>query len=477
MRSILVRRRTAGHRGGGRESIRDLPQTVPRPDGWPSRWRTATLTSWQTPPLRFATSSSAPAGRCGCGPPVAGDAEAVLAFLARAVGAERLSPLPRLPGAPARDGRAVPGSGLARPRCADRRRCRTTAASRSSRSPTTSACATRRARKSRSRSQTRCRGRGSGTRLLEQLAATAAAQGISTFVAEVMPDNAPMLGVFADAGFAVSRRLEGGTTEVRLEIAPTGPVPRGGRRARPRRRRSFAGAVLRAARRSPWSARRRGAARSAASSSATSSTRTSTGSSIPSTRRLRRSPACGPTPRSRTFPTPSTWRSSAFRRASVLDEAEAAMRKGTRALCVISAGLRRDRGRGHPQPGAAARAGARPRRAADRPELPRDLRRRPGPERDLRAPQLPRREHRLLVAERRARAGGARARRPRGGSGFSAFVSVGNKADVSSNDLLEYWEDDPSTDLDPALPRVVRQPAQVRPRSRGGSPGRSRSWR
>ena len=31
--------------------------------------------------------------------------------------------------------------------------------------------------------------------------------------------------------------------------------------------------------------------------------------------------------------------------------------------------------------------------------------------------------------------------------GLSAFVSVGNKADVSSNDLLEYWEDDPNTDV------------------------------
>ena len=31
--------------------------------------------------------------------------------------------------------------------------------------------------------------------------------------------------------------------------------------------------------------------------------------------------------------------------------------------------------------------------------------------------------------------------------GFSAFVSIGNKADVSSNDLLEWWEDDPETDL------------------------------
>ena len=31
--------------------------------------------------------------------------------------------------------------------------------------------------------------------------------------------------------------------------------------------------------------------------------------------------------------------------------------------------------------------------------------------------------------------------------GFSFFVSMGNKTNVSGNDLLEYWEDDPQTDL------------------------------
>jgi len=33
------------------------------------------------------------------------------------------------------------------------------------------------------------------------------------------------------------------------------------------------------------------------------------------------------------------------------------------------------------------------------------------------------------------------------GLGFSMFVSVGNKADVSANDLLEYWETDPDTSV------------------------------
>ena len=35
----------------------------------------------------------------------------------------------------------------------------------------------------------------------------------------------------------------------------------------------------------------------------------------------------------------------------------------------------------------------------------------------------------------------------RRGVGLSTFVSVGNKADVSANDLLQYWETDPATDM------------------------------
>ena len=33
------------------------------------------------------------------------------------------------------------------------------------------------------------------------------------------------------------------------------------------------------------------------------------------------------------------------------------------------------------------------------------------------------------------------------GLGLSSFVSIGNRPDVSANDVLEYWEDDPSTDV------------------------------
>ena len=49
------------------------------------------------------------------------------------------------------------------------------------------------------------------------------------------------------------------------------------------------------------------------------------------------------------------------------------------------------------------------------------------------------------------------------GLGLSTFVSAGNRADVSGNDLLQYWEEDDVHRGRAALPRVDRQPAQVLP--------------
>ena len=64
-------------------------------------------------------------------------------------------------------------------------------------------------------------GRGVGTRLLEQLAGRAAEVGIERFIAYVLPDNRAMLGVFEAAGFELTRERESGEVEVRFPIAPT----------------------------------------------------------------------------------------------------------------------------------------------------------------------------------------------------------------------------------------------------------------
>jgi acyl-CoA synthetase (NDP forming)/RimJ/RimL family protein N-acetyltransferase len=66
--------------------------------------------------------------------------------------------------------------------------------------------------------------RGIGMRMLEQLAAIAADRGIHRFDAEVMANNGPMLGVFEHAGFAVRRRGSEGELLVSLDITPTAAV-------------------------------------------------------------------------------------------------------------------------------------------------------------------------------------------------------------------------------------------------------------
>jgi acyl-CoA synthetase (NDP forming)/GNAT superfamily N-acetyltransferase len=66
--------------------------------------------------------------------------------------------------------------------------------------------------------------RGIGMRMLEQLAEIAADRGIHRFDAEVMASNRLMLGVFEHAGFAVRRWGSFGELTVSLDITPTEAV-------------------------------------------------------------------------------------------------------------------------------------------------------------------------------------------------------------------------------------------------------------
>lgn len=64
-------------------------------------------------------------------------------------------------------------------------------------------------------------GRGLGTLLLEYLAVAATEADIDGFVATVLPENRAMINVFRRAGFVVTTRFEDGVVEVTLSTRPT----------------------------------------------------------------------------------------------------------------------------------------------------------------------------------------------------------------------------------------------------------------
>ncbi|RSM78399.1 GNAT family N-acetyltransferase [Amycolatopsis sp. WAC 01375] len=64
-------------------------------------------------------------------------------------------------------------------------------------------------------------GRGLGSILLEHLAAAAKECGLRRFVAEVLAENAAMVRVFRDAGYQVSREIEEGVLHLEFDIDPT----------------------------------------------------------------------------------------------------------------------------------------------------------------------------------------------------------------------------------------------------------------
>jgi acetate---CoA ligase (ADP-forming) len=288
-------------------------------------------------------------------------------------------------------------------------------------------------------------GQGIGTRLLERLAALAAEQGIERFVADVLPDNRAMLGVFEGAGLEVTREFDAGEFEICFPIASTEQY-----RSRVDERDHLAVTASLRPFFEPRSvavigaSRRRGSIGGelfrnvlAADFSGAAYPVNREGQAVGGVRGYMSiadvpeivdlAVVCLPGPR-------------------VLAAAEAALVSGVKALCVISSGFAevgaegRDRQerllelvRAHggrlvgpnclgiavPSLGLNATFGPRP--------LP------PGP---------------IAFSSQSGALGLALLEKASERNlGFSAFVSIGNKADVSSNDLLEWWEDDDETEL------------------------------
>jgi RimJ/RimL family protein N-acetyltransferase len=67
-------------------------------------------------------------------------------------------------------------------------------------------------------------GLGIATRLMRHLVLIAREAGMTELVAEVLPDNTPMLAVFARSGLAMRQTRDGGVIHVALALAGDGPA-------------------------------------------------------------------------------------------------------------------------------------------------------------------------------------------------------------------------------------------------------------
>jgi acyl-CoA synthetase (NDP forming)/RimJ/RimL family protein N-acetyltransferase len=290
------------------------------------------------------------------------------------------------------------------------------------------------------------RGRGMATRLLEQLAEVAAERGITRFDAEVLGDNRQMLRVFANAGFDVQRRSDFGEVHLALDLRPSE------RLAERIADRTHAAAVA--------SLRPLLAPRSVAVVGASSrpgsvggavfrsivaggfvgvATPVHPDGGVVASSRAARSLA--------DLDEPPDLAILAVPAAEVVGVAEEAARCGVRALLVVSTGFSdTDEPEGRAREEALLEAVRAHGLRLVGPNAPGVVNTDPAVGLHALVGEIAVRPGALALASQSGALGlallGQAAAR---GLGISSFLALGNRADVSTNDVLEHWADDPRT--------------------------------
>jgi acetyl coenzyme A synthetase (ADP forming)-like protein len=286
-------------------------------------------------------------------------------------------------------------------------------------------------------------GHGIGTVLLEHLAAAAREQGITRFVADTPVDNGQMLGVFRAAGFAERTRVEGPIAHVELMIEPT---DRARAASEAREHRAAATSIARVL--TPGSVAVIGASRNPDTVGHQALRNLLAGGFAGTVYPV--NPGADQVASVKAYPTVLDIPDAvdlavvAVPAATVLDVARQCATKGVAGLVVLTAGFDE-----------VGDAGA---QTALRDLARRNGMRLVGPNClgvvntavGLNATFSPYASTpgRIAMQSQSGALGIALLERSaRIGLGVSSFVSVGNKADVSGNDLLQYWEDDAGTDV------------------------------
>jgi acyl-CoA synthetase (NDP forming)/GNAT superfamily N-acetyltransferase len=289
-------------------------------------------------------------------------------------------------------------------------------------------------------------GRGIGSVLLEHLAEAARENGITRFVAEVLPQNGGMLRVFSDFGYQVQRKYEDGVVHLSFPIAPT---EKSREVQESREQRTEARSIARLL--SPRGVAVYGASASGQGIGAAMLGHLRdggyTGAIVPvhrSAGRVAGLPAhrsavdAGVAVDLAVIAVPPDGVTEA-----VLDAAAA----GAGGVVVVSAGF----AEAGPEGAAAQRALIETAHGAGLRVVGPNCLGVANTDPAVRlnatlAPMLPAAGRVGFFSQSGALGVALLAEADRRGLGLSSFVSAGNRADVSGNDLLQYWQDDPGTD-------------------------------
>ncbi|MEU2180783.1 bifunctional acetate--CoA ligase family protein/GNAT family N-acetyltransferase [Streptomyces thermolilacinus] len=295
-------------------------------------------------------------------------------------------------------------------------------------------------------------GRGVASALLEHIAAVARERGIRGFAAEVLPANTKMIKVFTDAGYTQKRSFEDGAVRLHLDLEPT---DRSLAVQRAREQRAEARSVQRLL--APGSVAVVGAGRAPGGVGRTVLRNVSdsrfTGRLYAVNRALPEGTATlDGVPAYHTLGDidggPVDLAVIAVRAEHVPDAVADCGEHGVRGVVVLSAGYAESGPAGRERQRALVRQarsyGMRvigPNafgviNTADGTRLNASL-----------APQLPATGRIGLFTQSGAIGIALLSGLHQRGAGVSSFVSAGNRADVSGNDLLQYWYEDPDTDV------------------------------
>jgi acyl-CoA synthetase (NDP forming)/GNAT superfamily N-acetyltransferase len=290
-------------------------------------------------------------------------------------------------------------------------------------------------------------GRGLGTLLLEHLAAAAREQGIRQFVADTLPGNNRMLRVFRDAGFGDERRLADGVVRVSFYIEPTEASVAA---IHDRERKAAARSVHRLL--APQSIAVVGAGRERGHIGHEVLRRILdggfTGAVYPVHPTVHAVAGVRAYPTVLDIPDPVDLAVITVPAAVVPEVVEQCGAKGVGGLVVVSAGFA-DAG---PEGAAAERLLVERARGLGMrmigPNCMGVVNTAPDVSMNATfAPVTPRPGRVAFSSQSGALGMAILDELGRRGLGVSTFVSVGNKADVSGNDLIQFWEDDDATDM------------------------------